>query len=94
LSLYKSQGRTHHKLVSYWGAWNKVYLAMFTAYVDDSGTDPNQAVAIASAWIIPGRQIIRLEKEWDTLKKKVWLFVLAHLRVSGEKQVLRSGQLG
>jgi Protein of unknown function (DUF3800) len=43
---------------------------MFTAYVDDSGTDPNQAVAIASAWIVPGRQIIRLENEWDTLRKK------------------------
>lgn len=45
-------------------------MAMFTAFVDDSGTDPNQAVAIASAWIIPGRQIIRLENEWNTLKKK------------------------
>ena len=43
---------------------------MLTAYVDDSGTDPNQAVAIASAWIIPGRQIIRLENEWNTLKNK------------------------
>ena len=43
---------------------------MFTVYVDDSGTDPKQAVAIASAWIVPGRQIIRLENEWSTLRKK------------------------
>ena len=58
-------------LVSCRGArWKKVYLAMFTAYVDDSGTDPNQAVAIASAWIMPGHGIIRLENEWNTLKRK------------------------
>jgi len=49
--------------------WKKVHLAMFTVYVDDSGTDPNQAVAIASAWVIPGPQIIRLESEWDTCNK-------------------------
>jgi len=40
------------------------------AYVDDSGTDPNQAVAIASAWIIPGDRILRLENEWNTLRKR------------------------
>jgi hypothetical protein len=43
---------------------------MFTAYLDDSGTDPNQAVAIATAIIIPAAQIIRLEREWENLKKK------------------------
>jgi hypothetical protein len=43
---------------------------MFTVYVDDSGTDPKQAVAIASALVIPGRRILNLEKEWNTLKKK------------------------
>ena len=58
-------------LVSCWGKrWRKVHLAMFTVYVDDSGTDPNQAVAIASAWIVAGRRIISLEKEWDALRKK------------------------
>jgi len=43
---------------------------MFTLYIDDSGTDPNQHVAIATALIIPAAQIIRLEREWDTLKQK------------------------
>jgi hypothetical protein len=50
--------------------WKSVHLAMFTAYIDDSGTDPNQAVAIASAWIIPGRRIISLENEWNTLTER------------------------
>jgi hypothetical protein len=64
-------GRTHHLLVSVWGRrWKEVHLAMFTAYLDDSGTDPNQAVAIATAIIIPAAQIIRLEREWENLKKK------------------------
>jgi hypothetical protein len=45
-------------------------LAMFTAYVDDSGTDPHQPVAIASALIVPASRIIALEKEWNKLKTR------------------------
>jgi Protein of unknown function (DUF3800) len=45
-------------------------LAMFTAYVDDSGTDPRQPVAVASALIIPASRILALEREWDRLKAK------------------------
>jgi hypothetical protein len=43
---------------------------MFTIYLDDSGTSPSQHVAIATAMIIPAMQIIRLEREWETLKRK------------------------
>jgi hypothetical protein len=43
---------------------------MFTAYIDDSGSDPNQAVANATALIIPGARIVALEREWDALKRK------------------------
>ena len=43
---------------------------LFTNYVDDSGTDPNQRVAIASGLIIPSGRIVALEREWDTLKTK------------------------
>jgi len=43
---------------------------MFTVYLDDSGTDPNQPVAIATAFVVPVNQIPRLESEWNTLKKK------------------------
>ena len=42
----------------------------FTLYLDDSGTSPSQHVAIATALIIPARQIIRMESEWATLKAK------------------------
>jgi hypothetical protein len=64
-------GRTHHMLVSLWGKrWHKIKLVMLTLYIDDSGTAPSQHVAIATALIIPSAQIIRLEREWDTLKKK------------------------
>ena len=75
-------GRTHHLLVSAWGKrWREVNLVMskvFTAYIDDSGTDPAQAVAIATALIVPAKQIIALEKEWDALKKK-WGFGCFHM---------------
>jgi Protein of unknown function (DUF3800) len=43
---------------------------MFTAYIDDSGSDPNQAVANATVLIIPAARIIALEREWNTLKAK------------------------
>jgi len=71
--LCESQGisRTHHMLVSVWGRlWRKVNLVMFTVYLDDSGTAPSQRVAIASAFIIPAKQIVRLEREWENLKEK------------------------
>jgi hypothetical protein len=43
---------------------------MFTAYIDDSGTDPSQKVAIATALIIPARRIIPFQSEWDTFTRK------------------------
>jgi hypothetical protein len=43
---------------------------MFTVFIDDSGTDPKQAVAIASALVIPSRRLVALEKEWDKLKSE------------------------
>jgi hypothetical protein len=43
---------------------------MFTFYADDSGTSPDQPVAIATALIVPNAQIPRLENEWATLKEK------------------------
>src|SRR5271156_4100047 len=43
---------------------------MFSAYIDDSGTDPNQRAAIATAFIMPAAQIIRLEREWDKFRTR------------------------
>ena len=50
--------------------WREIHLAMFSAYIDDSGTDPNQRAAIATAFVVPAAQIIPLGREWDNLKKK------------------------
>jgi hypothetical protein len=64
------EGRTHHFLVSVWGRrWKDVYLA-FTAFIDDSGTDPQQAVANATLIIVPAARIPALEREWNLLKQK------------------------
>ena len=42
---------------------------MFTAYIDDSGTDPAQPIANATALIIPAKRIVALQNEWDKLRK-------------------------
>lgn len=72
MSRQKSQlGRTYHLLLSVRGAtWREVYLAMFTLYQDDSGTAPDQPVAVAAAIVIPALQISRLEREWNAFKDK------------------------
>lgn len=64
-------GQTHHILVSEWGRrWCDIELVMFTLYIDDSGTDPRQHVAVATALIIPAKQIVRLENEWEAFRHK------------------------
>jgi len=50
--------------------WGDVSLAMFMIYIDDSGTDPQQAVAIATALIMPSARIMPLDKEWKAFTEK------------------------
>ncbi len=57
-------------LTLYGRRWREVQLAFFSMYLDDSGTTPDQKVAVASALIVPAAQIRRLENEWNNLKKK------------------------
>jgi hypothetical protein len=45
-------------------------LIVFTVYVDDSGTAPDQPVAIAAALIIPTKQISSLESNWSAFREK------------------------
>jgi hypothetical protein len=63
---------TEHLLVSAWGVrWTEVNVVMaqlFTAFIDDSGTDPLQQVAIASALVIPASRIQKLQVEWDIIR--------------------------
>jgi len=57
--------RLQHALLSAYGSrWAERNLVMFTVYIDDSGTDPKQAVAVAAALIVPAIQIPILEKNW------------------------------
>ncbi|HEX6504349.1 MAG TPA: DUF3800 domain-containing protein [Terriglobales bacterium] len=41
-----------------------------TAYIDDSGTAPDQKIANCTAFIIPAKRILALEKEWKQFKIK------------------------
>lgn len=43
---------------------------MFNVYIDDSGTAPDQRIAIASALIIPARRTKALEAEWENFRLK------------------------
>jgi hypothetical protein len=43
-------------------------MCYFTAYVDDSGSDPKQLVANATGLIIPANRLVSLEREWDRLR--------------------------
>jgi hypothetical protein len=52
-----------HYLLSVLGArWEDVHLAMVTVFIDDSGTAPDQKVAIASALIVESRRIVDLDR--------------------------------
>lgn len=63
--------RIKHILLSRWGVrWRKIQVVMFTVYLDDSGTSPSQHVAVATALVIPAKQIERLEGEWERFKNK------------------------
>lgn len=67
----KIVGRTHHYLVSAVGSrWRETSLLMFTLFLDDSGTRPTHKIAVATALVIPGAQIVRLESEWKKFKEK------------------------
>jgi hypothetical protein len=61
----------HHMLLSRKGLnWKDGYIVLFTVYLDDSGTDPMQAVACATALIVPAARIIKMECELSRLKER------------------------
>lgn len=43
---------------------------MFSLYIDDSGSDPNQAVAIAAGVVIPALRLEAFEREWNRFLEK------------------------
>jgi len=50
--------------------WRKVFLAVFRIHIDDSGTDPKQQVAIATALIVPATRVTALDGEWQRFTEK------------------------
>lgn len=68
----KSQlaSRTVQLLLDRGARWKDVFLAMFRVYIDDSGTDPKQQVAIASVLIMPASRITALDREWTSFTEK------------------------
>jgi Protein of unknown function (DUF3800) len=54
-----------HALLSAYGSkWAKRYLAMYTIYIDDSGSSPDHKMVVASGIIFPAKRLVQLEKEW------------------------------
>jgi hypothetical protein len=51
----------HHK---------QVWCVMFTVYIDDSGTSPDNRVAVAAAWIGACQPWLRFETEWKRAMAK------------------------
>lgn len=62
---------TKHFLLSAYGSkWSERYLAMYTIYIDDSGSDRSQKVVVACGLVIAAVQIVRMEKEWNSFLEK------------------------
>lgn len=60
-----------HALIAGCGhQWQERILVMFNVYIDDSGTAPDQRIVIASALIMPAKQILALESNWKGFKDK------------------------
>jgi hypothetical protein len=55
-------------LSAFGGKGKEIPLALFTVFVDDSGTDPSQKIAVAGCLIVPAVQIAALQKDWNLFK--------------------------
>jgi hypothetical protein len=63
--------RMKHALLSAYGSkWSQRFLVMSTLYIDDSGTSPNQPIAIAAGVIIPAHRLELFEREWNRFLEK------------------------
>jgi Protein of unknown function (DUF3800) len=60
----------HVLLSAYKEKWQEIYLLMFTIFIDDSGTAPDQKLAVAAAIFVPAKQLVSFEKEWNAFLKK------------------------
>jgi len=61
---------TKHLILSARGSqWKETNLIMFTVYFDDSGTAPDQDVAIAAALIVPALRLEAFDEKWQNFLK-------------------------
>lgn len=62
---------TKHLILSAHGSqWMETNLVMFTVYIDDSGTDPKQNVAIAAALVVPAVRLEAFDEKWRAFLKE------------------------
>ena len=60
-----------HMLLSAYGSqWKQRIVAMFTLYIDDSGTSQDQPMAIAAGIVIPAVRLELFEREWNRFLEK------------------------
>jgi hypothetical protein len=76
---------------AYGRRWKELTLVVFSVYVDDSGTDPQQKVAVAAALIVPAIKIQRIEALWETFREK---YGFKYLHASELASSHRKGQYG
>jgi hypothetical protein len=62
--------RIRHALLSAYGSeWHERYLGVFSIYIDDSGSAPDQKFAIAGGIVFPAKRIAAFEREWNAFFK-------------------------
>jgi hypothetical protein len=63
--------RIYHALLSvYGGDWRGRNLAVFSIYIDDSGSSPENRFAIAAGIVFPAKRILAFEREWATFLRR------------------------
>src|SRR5438477_9690654 len=68
----KNYSAIRHIIGSAWlGRSNKVYVAVFSIYFDDSGTSPANSIAVAAGWIASAPAWILFEREWKKVRSIV-----------------------
>jgi hypothetical protein len=62
---------TKHLILSACGSrWKEADLIMFTVYIDDSGTAPEQKVAVAAALVVPAVRLEAFDEKWNAFLKE------------------------
>lgn len=79
-------------ILSHRVGYKRINVAALTIYVDDSGTSPQEDVAIAAGWIAPAGNWLRFIKEWSKYAREEG-FTAFHMAaaVSRDKKSIFAG---